>query len=501
MIYHDMMYANNWMPTANPTQADAIIHNVRRLASHPSIVVWDGCNECYYYDPSSFVMPLIVGEDKSRPIWGRSPSQGWVSGVERLYGLPNDQKIILRDVNFKPAIELHGDPFYYIGSGWPTVAAGNKSDINCPNNFSPYGFPGINTPTGTNIQGVFTSEFGAVSMSSFESMTGTLDEKFWGVHTAPFYQRNWPVDNFIFEYFNKQDTNKTGAQFFMAQMYQSLIAHGIHLKGQIETHRSQNMFGTLVWQLNEIWPTGGFGMVEYGTASVRGQVLGGRWKPAMHFAKNSAFSDVICACGQYNNNANCYCKNDGITDVKGTVSVETVHFGTGAKRSVLNRQITLPGNQHKSEWFCLQTSGGSTQCQSFSAVLSSIGCDPTGVDCVLLITVTDSSDNTVLVNNVTPLTAIGNMKLQAVKISFAVSASNNGGANIKLTSDGFAVYVVLTTKAHGRFSDNAFMLFAADTTVSFIPFGALDMATLTSSLRVEHAQQYITPGATRICQN
>ena len=33
----------------------------------------------------------------------------------------------------------------------------------------------------------------------------------------------------------------------------------------------------MVWQLGEIWPTGGWGSVEYATA-VRGQVRGGRWK-------------------------------------------------------------------------------------------------------------------------------------------------------------------------------------------------------------------------------
>ena len=35
---------------------------------------------------------------------------------------------------------------------------------------------------------------------------------------------------------------------------------------------------------NEIWPTGGWGSIEYGTVGyTKGQVLGGRWKPLQHW--------------------------------------------------------------------------------------------------------------------------------------------------------------------------------------------------------------------------
>ena len=38
----------------------------------------------------------------------------------------------------------------------------------------------------------------------------------------------------------------------------------LKVKAEVEHYRSQNIFGLLVWQLNEIWPTGGWGSVEYG---------------------------------------------------------------------------------------------------------------------------------------------------------------------------------------------------------------------------------------------
>ena len=46
---------------------------------------------------------------------------------------------------------------------------------------------------------------------------------------------------------------------------------------------------------NEIWPTGGWGSIEYGSA-VPGQVLGGRWKPLHYVLRASIFADQLCVC-------------------------------------------------------------------------------------------------------------------------------------------------------------------------------------------------------------
>jgi len=46
----------------------------------------------------------------------------------------------------------------------------------------------------------------------------------------------------------------------------------------------------------QIWPTGGWGSIEYGTP-VAGQVIGGRWKPLHHFMAEAAYTDVTASCG------------------------------------------------------------------------------------------------------------------------------------------------------------------------------------------------------------
>jgi beta-galactosidase/beta-glucuronidase len=40
-----MMYTQGHFPTASTMQEDEIAYQVRRLAHHPSIAIWDACSE------------------------------------------------------------------------------------------------------------------------------------------------------------------------------------------------------------------------------------------------------------------------------------------------------------------------------------------------------------------------------------------------------------------------------------------------------------------------
>lgn len=92
------------------------------------------------------------------------------------------------------------------------------------------------------------------------------------------------------------------------------------------------------------------------------------------------------------------------------------------------------------------------------------------------------------------------MKLRADAAVTAVVGGvvpSTGEIEIGLSAKAIAMYVVLTTLANGRFSDNAFLLEAGNVSVTFIPWGdaagppgspALQktIALLKRSLRVEH---------------
>lgn len=103
MMYHDMMYGQPWfggnsgVPTQNAMQDAEMRYQLRRLSHHPSIMLWDACNECsskaLWF---SFVVPTIADEEPSRPLWPACPSTGFAGGVDRLTGLANGRPLVLK---------------------------------------------------------------------------------------------------------------------------------------------------------------------------------------------------------------------------------------------------------------------------------------------------------------------------------------------------------------------------------------------------------------------
>lgn len=507
LVFHDLQYAQQGhAPRSGAVQAAELRHQVRRLASHPSIVVWDGCNECQVYMDSdtgvyaSFVMTVVAEEDVSRSVMPSCPSVGWESGVDMLTGRPNGGKLITppKGARVPGSIERHGP--YQHGSGFPAVNGGTKMqpfDANIPIRVAP-----PSQGNGIGRPNIFASEFGCVVMSSFESMSPTLSPQHWGLHAgmAPdtctnvgggrsqcvgdnvMAQRNYPCDSIIDVYFGQQDDfDDVGEAVFKKQLYQCMLGQALQVKADIETRRSQNQFGLIVWQLNEIWPTGGWGSVEYGTPRP-GQVLGGRWKPLHYFYEASLFRDVMASCGV---GGACYVANDAPFPFEGRVLISAVNFGTGLVTPVHDRNVSLAAGAGVVEFFDVGS-------------LASVD----GSKSIVTVAVFDR-DGRAISNNVVALAPPLAMQLPRATVDFRVGDAPNedGSVNIDVHSDKVALYVTFTTLANGRFSENAFLLVPTTTgprTIRFIPFlgAAVDVALLKSSLRVEHLATYAKDAAT-----
>lgn len=498
LVYHDMMYtttSKTHEPKASAAETREIVHNVRRLSSHPSIIVWNSCNECSAKDLYvSFVMTTVAMEDKSRPIWPGCPSSGWGNGVRKLDSIPTGSPLAPKTSG--QTIERHGA--YFNGNGWQAVnqAPANKlliRDTRLP-------VPLTADTTGLGIRSLFTSEFGASVFSSFESMSPTLAQEHWGIHggapeddctegdpTNNFWkickngnvmaQRNYPCDNLILGYFGRDKTEQleeTGEQAFKRQLWQCMIAQGLALKSDIESRRAQNTFGIVTWQLNEIWPTGGWGSLEYGTVGhTPGQVLGGRWRPLHHFMRESIYADVLATCGV---GGVCYIRNDGVKPFEGTVEILAHGLsGKAAGKStvVLQRNVSLPGGPGVTQWF---------QADAWSAYLDGSFVFTSTVRC---------TQGTLASNHVILPSAPSELQIDATEIAFEIgSESEDGSVPVTITASAPALFVTLTTAAHGRFSRNAFFMPTANEAVmvEFIPFeeaGPLDMDLLRRTLRVE----------------
>lgn len=211
------------------------------------------------------------------------------------------------------------------------------------------------------------SEFGVSSWSSFESMSATLSEGEWGLHGSGdpdvcvragrytnvnictgenvLAERNYVCDSHVLAFFGPSDFETIGEEPFQEQLFQCLMSTTLWLKGQIEIIRATNSFGALIWQLNENWPTGGWGVLEYGSGPAQpGQSIGGRWKPMMHILKTHLFRDLFATCGQ---NGECYFRNDSNEQVSVEIVLDYYDIISGA---LLNTSMVslseFPGDGH-----------------------------------------------------------------------------------------------------------------------------------------------------------
>lgn len=250
--------------------------------------------------------------------------------------------------------------------------------------------------------------------------------------------------------------------------------------------------------VNEIWPTGGWGSLEYSQAAV-GSVLGGRWKPLHYFFRRTLFTDQFATCG-------------ATTPASGS---DRVAGGDSGPQGQEQLQQLLCGIVNDSPWefegwFTLMSidltkrgESGSTMLQTIPLKMAEAGAtewhDVTLATAaalnpettVLLATITNSSNHTVH-ENLIPLTSPEKMRLSPANVTATVS-----GLIVTVSTDWPALWVVLTCAAHGRFEDNAFLLRGVDgtsggsRTLKFIPFMPDQEEVLRKTLRVEHVRQHM----------
>lgn len=127
-----------------------------------------------------------------------------------------------------------------------------------------------------------------------------------------------------------------------------MIGQLLYLKTQIESWRSQNVWGTTFWMYNEIWPTGGWGSIEYGSP-VPGQVEGGRWKPLHYALKSSTFADQLSTC---NTAGACFVRNDSPFPFSGKVRLRVLNTLNGKDTYLADKELSMPAGAGVAEWFC-----------------------------------------------------------------------------------------------------------------------------------------------------
>ena len=367
--------------------------------------------------------------------------------------------------------------------------------------------------TGTAHANRFVSEMGAVGMPSFESFAPSLHRERWALHAGQpaatcakkrcvgsnvMARRNFPCDSLILAYFGNALRlapgggqgwfNRTGIEPFRAQLYLCSVAQALWLKSAVEASRAKNELGLLLWSLNDQWPTGGWGTLEYGSSTVAGQVLGGRWKPIHYLLRRTLFANVIATCGsadQLPRFATCYVRNDGAAPFHGSVRISAVELSTGNSTRLLTFDARLPagpGALRLLPTLPLDHIDGSTHVLLARCNVASTPAEGHRHDSL--------ASGSLVSRNEVLLAPPDELLLPAASVHVAVQSRRGDGdaVKLKLTANATALFVHLTTLANGRFSDNFFLLPAGSRTVLFLPFGPLDEKLLRSSVRVDHLQ-------------
>lgn len=268
----------------------------------------------------------------------------------------------------------------------------------------------------------------------------------------------------------------------------------------IEQRRASNFLGNLLWQLNDVWPAVSWGTLEYGTTSgsTRGQLPGGRWKPAHYALRRVLFADTLLACG---GDGRCYVRHDGaLRGLNATVTLSVLHTVTGTTTAVVAAApVALPPGAAGTAWdgLCFTGQGAGGACAPLTPWLGSQGCAADGSDCIVIGQVDDASTGAVVASNWLALSAPGALAAALpralVTATTAPSPNADGSINVTMSTTASALYVTLTAGVPGRFSDNAFCIWGGprDLALTFVPWGPPDVAGLASTLRVEHVRAYL----------
>lgn len=264
IVWQDFMYACASYELGDDFEENIIqetIDNVRRIRHHACLGLWCGNNELEaqilmgewhssakqkydYIKIFEYIIPKILKkEDPATFYWPSSPSSGG---------------------NYdNPAAEDRGDTHYW------DVWHGNKPITEYRKFYFRY-----------------LSEFGFQSFPSLktvEAFTEPSDRNIFS-RVMEMHQRNSAANGKILNYLSATYLYPKDFDhlLYASQLLQAdAIRYGVE---HFRRHRGRCM-GTVVWQLNDIWPVASWAGIDYY----------GRWK-ALHYAEKKMFAPVMISC-------------------------------------------------------------------------------------------------------------------------------------------------------------------------------------------------------------
>ncbi|KAJ7988817.1 hypothetical protein DPEC_G00313130 [Dallia pectoralis] len=467
LIWQDFMFACALYPTESDfieTIIEEVIQQVRRLKSHPSIIVWSGNNENeaalatdwfkipvaqrpqYYTDYVSLyvdnIRTIVLKEDSSRPFLVSSPTNG--AETER-------EGWVSRD----PYNLHYGDTHFYnyTHDCWDWSALPRTR---------------------------FASEYGFQSWPSFSTLQKVSIPEDWSYGSIFSSHRQHHADG------NQQMLRQAKLHYrlpdspdqlqrYKDTLYITQVMQAQCIKTQTEFYRCSqseviegkgHTMGALYWQLNDIWQGPSWSSIEFG----------GKWK-MLHYFAQEFFSPLLPVGFEDQGVLVVYAVSDltynlplrAVVSVYGWSSLDPVCI-------VVSGTVLIGGGSavviHKQPIKALLAECGGGSCTRYTCLLTYHLEDVNGSQ--------RGPINHLFLSS--PNVAQGMLR---PNITFSVQQDEVGQYSIKLQSSAVAAFVWLDAlDVPGRFSANGFLMVTRNRTVSFLPWGPTSTQQLAQGLTI-----------------
>lgn len=419
MVWQDFMFACNLYPSTVDfldNVAAEVDYQVRRLCSHPSIVLWCGDNE---------LVGALTWFDESRKDRDR-----YLVSYDRLNRtIETAMRKAAPGAVWWPSSPASG--YLDFGDAWHADGSGDMHYWSVWHENKPF-------DDYRNVRPRFCSEFGFQSYTSMpvtESFAAPADMNI-ASPVMESHQKNAGGNERIaatmFRYFRFPKD-------FASFVYLSQIQQGLAIRTAVEYWRSlkPHCMGTLYWQLNDTWPVASWSSLDYG----------GSWK-AMHYMVRRFFQPVAVAAIPARDG-----ETIGFSVVNDTAEPVTVRLDTFL--------VSLDGTRRpyrSAEGRC----GPDRAEMLFSVFAADLPEDE------LLFWTFEASNG---MRGEGHYVAAGYKALDLQPSGLALDVRPRGGAfEVTATAGGLAIHVMLEADVAGRWSDNAFDLTAGEArTLVFTP--------------------------------
>jgi beta-mannosidase len=323
MVWQDFMFACSMYPGDKEILANIkleAIDNVKRLRSHPSVVLWCGNNE----------IEAAWANYEEKKGWGWKKRFDKKQRAEIWKAYQDIFHKILPDVvnKYNPQIA------YWASSpstGNPKVTPDDK---NTSGDIHYWGVWHRKHPFSEfeNHVGRFMSEYGFQSFPIFESVKKYTTSEDWDIESDVMasHQRSGIGNLRIKEY---MDMYYKEPKDFENLLYVGQVLQGEGMKKAFEIHRQSMPYcmGTLYWQLNDCWPVASWSSIDYY----------GRWKATQYFAKK-AFKKYLVSTRVVDDHVNIYVSSDAQNIVDTKVKYTVLDFSGNEIYSKSSMQQIAP---------------------------------------------------------------------------------------------------------------------------------------------------------------